>query len=369
MPRIYFTVTNDLSYDQRMQRTCKALQLAGYDITLVGRRMPKSIDINNQPFRQKRLPCLFKKGKLFYLEFNIKLFIYLIFKKMDGICAIDLDTIIPCYFISIIKRIPRIYDAHELFCEMKEVISRPRIYRIWKWIENKTVPHFINGYTVNQLIAEEFKSMYGLNYEVIQNMPSPIQATDSVHEKFILYQGAVNEGRCFETLIPAMKNVNAQLLICGDGNFMEQAQKLVSDHQVANKVSFKGMIAPDKLVHYTSRAYIGITLFEKEARSNFYSLANRFFDYIQSGVPQLCVSYPLYNQINDQYDIAVMIDEPNEVQIAQQLNFLLQDTARWQQLHTNCIKAAKELNWQKEEIKLLTFYNKIFGKPSPHNNT
>jgi hypothetical protein len=34
---------------------------------------------------------------------------------MDGICAIDLDTITPCLAISKLKNIPRIYDAHEFF--------------------------------------------------------------------------------------------------------------------------------------------------------------------------------------------------------------------------------------------------------------
>ena len=32
--------------------------------------------------------------------------------------------------------------------------------------------------------------------------------------QFILYQGAVNEGRGLEVLIPAMKNVNSKLMIC-----------------------------------------------------------------------------------------------------------------------------------------------------------
>jgi hypothetical protein len=57
---------------------------------------------------------------------------YLLFKKADAVCAIDLDTILPFYFISKLKRIPRVYDAHELFCEMKEVVTRPLVYKVWK---------------------------------------------------------------------------------------------------------------------------------------------------------------------------------------------------------------------------------------------
>ena len=169
-PSIVFTVTTDLTYDQRMIRICNSLVAAGYDITLVGRKLNSSLPLTTQPFKQKRINCLFEKGKLFYAEYNIRLFFYLLFKKMDCIGAIDLDTILPCYFISKIKKIKRVYDAHELFCEMKEIVTRPGIYKMWKKIERFTVPKFPNGYTVNQPIADEFKKMYAVEYEVIRNI-------------------------------------------------------------------------------------------------------------------------------------------------------------------------------------------------------
>ena len=113
MPQLYFTVTTDLSYDQRMIRICSSLAHAGYTVTLVGRSKSDSISLSSgQAFLQKRIKCLFQKGKLFYAEYNFRLFFYLLLKKMDGICAIDLDTILPCYYISKLKKVKRVYDAH-----------------------------------------------------------------------------------------------------------------------------------------------------------------------------------------------------------------------------------------------------------------
>ena len=129
MKRIYFTVTNDLIYDQRMHRICTTLAENGYDITLVGRELPSSLPLAEKKFRQERIHCFWKKGKFFYTEYNIRLFFFLLLKKMDAICAIDLDTIIPCLYISKWKKITRIYDAHEFFSELKEVISRPGIQK------------------------------------------------------------------------------------------------------------------------------------------------------------------------------------------------------------------------------------------------
>ncbi len=359
---IFFTVTNELSFDQRMIRICTSLAHAGHRVTLVGVAKKRAPALESRPFTQKRLSVFFNRGKLFYAEYNLRLFFFLLFKKMDGICAIDLDTIIPCYLISLLKKIPRIYDAHELFCEMKEIVSRPRIYKAWKWIERRTVPHFTHGYTVNQPIADEFHKMYGLRYEVIRSIAlfNPAQQT-APKEKFILYQGAVNEGRSFETLLPAMQSVNAPLIICGTGNFMSKAQKITADLQLGEKVVFKGALLPADLREITNKAYIGLTLFEKGAMSNYYSLANRFFDYIHSGVPQLCVNYPVYNEINNLFNIAVLIDEPDSRTITEALNNLLKDDDIWNRLHDNCKLAARELNWQNEEKKLVAFYKNIFG--------
>jgi glycosyltransferase involved in cell wall biosynthesis len=360
--KLIFTVTTDLSYDQRMIRICSSLTNNGYEVLLVGRKLKSSIHLGTQPFKQKRISCFFEKGKLFYAEYNIRLFFYLLFKKMDCICAIDLDTILPCYFISKIKKTKRVYDAHELFCEMKEIVTRPVIYKIWKKIERYTVPKFSSGYTVNKPIADEFKTMYGVNYEVIRNIAllKEIQPIEK-KEKFILYQGAVNEGRSFETLMPAFKSINCKLIICGDGNFMQQARQLVDENQLRDKVIFKGKINPDELTAITQQAYIGLTLFDDKGLSNYYSLANRFFDYLHAGIPQLCVNYPVYKEINSELPIAILIDDISSINIASQLNNLLANEVVYNELQQNCLKLRQTLNWQQEEKKLIQFYKELLG--------
>jgi len=361
MKRLVFTVTNDLTYDQRMIRICKSLASAGYHVSLIGRRQKTSVQLSSEKFQQRRLHCFFEKGKGFYIEYNLRLFFFLLFRKADLICAIDLDTILPCYFVSRLRRIERVYDAHELFCEMKEIVSRPGIYKIWKRVEQFTVPKFRYGYTVNQIIADEFQKMYGNHYEVIRNVPvlKDLEVPEK-KERYIFYQGAVNEGRSFETLIPAFAEVNSRLLIAGDGNFMTQAKKLAEESQLNDKVFFLGKVTPEKLYDFTVHAWIGLTLFENKGLSNYYSLANRFFDYLQAGVPQLCVEYPAYIEINKNYQIAVLIKDLSSHNIAKLLNQMLDDDVLYCELQKNCLKARKELNWQHEEKKLIRFYSKIF---------
>ncbi len=361
--KIICTVTNDLNFDQRMIRICTSLHKAGYDITLVGRKKKESKPLNDQPFRQRRLYCYFQKGKLFYAEYNIRLFIYLLFVKADLFCAIDLDTILPNLFASRLRSKKRVYDAHELFCEMEEIVSRPAIFKMWKAIEKYAVPQFKVGYTIGECYADEFNKMYGLHYEIVRNATvlQSLPEADLNAEKYILYQGAVNEGRSFETLIPAMRKVNSKLIICGEGNFFEQAVALTEQYHLQHKIVFKGYVEPMRLRQYTKNAWVGITLFTNQGKSNYLSMANRFFDYMHFAVPQLCVAFPEYVKVNKKYPISILLKDTTEESISAALNKLLSDAQLHTMLRANCLKAREEYCWQQEEIKLIAFYKKILG--------
>jgi glycosyltransferase involved in cell wall biosynthesis len=361
LKRIFFTVTNDLTYDQRMHRICRTLAENGFAVTLVGRKLPFSLPLKEEKFRQKRLRCFFKKGKMFYAEYNARLFLYLLFKRMDAVCAIDLDTILPCLTISRWKRIPRIYDAHELFTGLKEVATRPRVKKFWTRVERKTVPKFQLGYTVSESIAGEFNRRYGVKYAVIRNITRLRELKLSPQsEKFILYQGAVNEARAFEYLVPAMKWINNKLVICGDGNFMDQLKQLIKDNGAEDKVELKGMLDPEELWSISQKAAIGMGVAENTGINQYLALPNKFFDYIHAGLPQIAMNFPEYVKINQQFEVAVLIDELNPERIAAAVNNLLHNTVLYQRLRENCLKARQVLNWQQEEKKLLGFYQSVF---------
>ena len=360
MKHIILTVTNDLRYDRRMIRICNSLAADGYAVKLVGARKRSSPPLLPCSFSQTRLRVFFGKGPGFYIEYNFRLFLYTLFVKADCFCAIDLDTIIPVYWSSLLRNKKRVYDAHEYFSQQKEIISRPRIYRVWHWIEKTFVPRFKMGYTVSQSITDEFKKLYGVDYGTVRNVPPyrsylPAQKT----EKYVLYQGAVNEARGLEALIPAMQSVDAKLLIYGDGNFMAQTRALISEHDLQDKVILKGAVPPEELEQVTAAAYMGVNLVEHNGLNQYYSLANKFFDYMQHGVPQVTMNFPEYAAINGQYEVAVLVDDTEANAVAASINLLLRDRAMYERLQSNCINAAKELNWENEEKKLLSIYKNI----------
>jgi len=360
--KIILTVINDLNFDQRMIRICTSLANAGYDVELTGRSHKNSKPLSEKPFYQKRLAIGPDKGKMMYVLFWIKLFFYLLFQKADALCAIDLDTILPVYFVSKIRGIKRVYDAHELFTEMQEVVTRPREKKMWDRIEKFTVPKFPVGYTIGECYADVFKEKYGVQYEIVRN--ATILRPFSVPpkpEKYILYQGAVNVGRCFEFLIPAMQYIETPLIICGAGNFYDEAVALTKQYKLEHKITFKGYVPPQELRSFTEKAWVGITLFEAVGPSNRLSMANRFFDYMHSGVPQLCMAYPEYEKVNSKFELAYLIGEPNIDNIAKALSTLVSDENYHQRLQDNALKAREVYNWQEEEKRLAKVYENLFA--------
>lgn len=361
--KLVFTVINDLNYDQRMIRICTSLADMGYDVTLVGIRRKQSEALVPRPYRQKRLPVLAEQGPLFYLSYWFVLFCYLLRKKADVICAIDLDTILSVLYASKIKGCKRVYDAHEIFTEMKEVVTRPDRKKFWEWVAQHSIPQFPNGYTVGNYCAQYLKEHYGVDYPVITNasrLLSLNELPDREEKPFILYQGAVNQGRCFEELIPAMQWVDVPLLVCGQGNFWEQAQELAKKYNVAHKITFRGWVSPDELRSITPKASIGLILLDDKSQNNIFSLANRVFDYMHAAVPQLSMNFPEYKAINEQYEIALLLDAPlTPESIAQGINRLLSDKELYNRLVHNSLKAREVFNWQANEKILGAFYQKL----------
>ncbi len=359
MSKITLAVTTDLNYDQRMIRICTSLHETGYEVELVGIAFPHSKALTERPYQQTRIPIPYSQGKMMYLLYWWKLFFYLLKNKAQVFVAIDLDTILSVYFASVIKRTKRVYDAHEIFTEMQEVNERPFIKKMWEIIGGFCIPRFKKGYTIGEAYAEFFKEKYKVSYEVVRNATvykevEPI----AKKEKYILYQGAVNKGRAFEQLIPAMKKVDAPLWIIGKGNFSEQVKALIQTYQLEDKVKLLGYIPPQELKQYTQQAYIGITLFDSSNNglSNKLSMANRFFDYMHSGIPQLCSDYPEYRKVNEKWQLAYLVKELSPEQIAQGLNELLHNESLYREMAEQAKAASQTLCWQEEEKKLIQFY-------------
>ncbi len=360
MKHLIATVTNDLTFDRRMQRICRTLATNGYAVTLVGRELPNSKPLATEPFKQHRLRCWFNKGKLFYLEFNIRLWWYLLWQKADLVCAIDLDTIVPCFVVGKWKGWKRIYDAHEYFSEVPEVVHRPMVKKVWEWVGKIFIPKANLAYTVGPALAEIFATRYHISFHSIRNVPDEAtKAPTPTETGYLLYQGALNKGRGLEALLTAMQHINLKLKIAGEGDLSSELREMAKSLGVADKVEFLGFVKPADLPELTAGAWLGLNLLENMGLSYYYSLANKCFDYIQAEVPALHMDFPEYRSLVEKYPVAILLKELSPEAIVNAVNTLQLDGPRYNALVSECKQVKKNFTWQLEAQKLLTLYRDI----------
>ena len=137
--KIFVAVTNDISTDYRVHKICNYLISKNYEVVVYGRTLSNTIGVN-RAYDIVRVKHVFNNNFLFYAEYNLRLFFYLIFKKFDHILSNDLDTLPACFFISRLKKIDLVYDSHELFSEGPELQGRVFVQHFWRALESFFLP-------------------------------------------------------------------------------------------------------------------------------------------------------------------------------------------------------------------------------------
>jgi glycosyltransferase involved in cell wall biosynthesis len=357
------SVINDLVTDSRVQKTCRVLMEAGYEVKLIGRELPGSLPLPQWPWQSVRMKLLFTKGPAFYFFFNLRLFFRLLFTKADLLFSNDLDTLWPSYSVSKLKKIPLIYDSHELFCEVPELQQTPTKKKIWENLEGRIVPELKYCITVNESIAKIFEAKYKVKFHVIRNIPEQMKDFTPLpkkelnlpeEKKIILLQGAgINIQRGAEELIDAMEHVeNTLLLIIGGGDVWPVLEEKVKQKKLQDKIRLMKKIPKRELMSYTFNADLGISI-DKDTNPNYrYSLPNKLFDYLQAGVPVLASRLPEIEKIINAYEAGWFIDSHEPGHIAERIRGALAspDLVRFRQ---NAQKAAADLSWEKERQKYL----------------
>ncbi len=361
--RLICTVTTDLTYDQRMIRICTALVDMGYDVTLVGRKKADSKLLTKKKFAQKRLHCIFEKGKFFYAEYNLRLFVWLLFRRVNIVYGVDLDTILPCFLAARLRRKVLIYDAHEYFTEMPEVLRRKRIQQVWERIALWTIPKIRYCITVGKGLADLMQNKYGSSFQVVRNMPFA-QAHSKLESKpkppIVLYQGALNEGRGLEAMIDAMLRLpQVHLYLAGEGDLSNCLRSKVNALNLQDRITFLGYVKPNELKLLTSKASIGLNLLDNRGLSYYYSLANKAFDYVQANVPSISMNFPEYQALNQEYEVFLLLEDLKVDAIVSAIQKLINDVNYYQKLSKNCALASAVWNWENEQRQLAALFHQI----------
>ena len=360
LKRIVISVTNDLTTDQRVEKTCEALTEIGYDVVLVGRKLKTSLPIQKN-YKTVRFRLLFNKGFLFYAEFNIRLFIFLLFTKKNLLFSNDLDTLLPNYLLSLLQQKTLVFDSHELFSEIPELVTKPRIKNFWLYLEKKLIPKLKNVITLSNSIKNHYLNLYGVSATVVRNIPK-IQKIDpkefdvnTDEKKIILYQGAVNIGRGIELMIDTMPLLDKYLfIVIGDGDILKELKEKVKLQNLNNKVKFLGKKSPEELKKLTLSASIGMSLEEDLGLNYRYALPNKVFDYLHANIPVIIADLPEMRALIEKYSIGEILTERSPKVLAKIIKQMTTKSYK-----KELAMAKEKLNWSKEKKKLTSIFFKL----------
>jgi len=367
---LYVSVTNDIVNDQRVIRIGKTLLKSNVSATVIGRCLKNPSVPSDLPFKIFRFRMLFHSGFFFYAFYNLRLFFYLLCKKVDILVANDLDTLLPNYLISRLKKIPLVYDSHEYFTGVPEIQERKFVLWVWRMIEKKIFPKLKYVYTVSHPIARQYHTEYGVEVGVVRNLPvrweSNSHVAHSPHDQqpgkhVIILQGTgINIDRGAEEAVEAMKSVeNAVLWIIGSGDVMNDLKQKVTLHKLSEKVLFYDRMPYEELKEYTKRGSIGLSL-DKDTNPNYrMSLPNKLFDYIQAGIPILASDLPEVGKVIREYRLGELIESHDPLHIAEKINDMLSSEEKIKEWQTNLKHAASELCWEKEEKTVMEMYERV----------
>lgn len=365
MSRILISVTNDLVTDQRVKKISEFLHDQNFEVVLIGRKLMNSLPLKRE-YKTIRMQLLFNKGFLFYSEYNIRLFFRLLTLKSDILLANDLDTLLANFLVSKITKRKLVYDSHELFTEVPELSSRPKVKKVWLTLENCIFPKLKNVFTVNHKIADFYQKKYKIPVKVVRNIaPQLINKLPNQNlakkfkgdKKMLILQGTgINTDRGAEEAVLMMQYLeNVIFYIIGSGDVIPELRTLITKHQLEKKVFIINKIPYQELLEYTKIADLGLTL-DKGTNLNYeYSLPNKVFDYVQCLTPILASNREIVAKLVTQNNIGIVVKTHEPKELAAIVDSILFDEKLNKLWRKNLKKTADIYTWKNEtkELKLI----------------
>lgn len=262
-----------------------------------------------------------------------------------------------------------VYDAHELYTELRYV---PKVQRVIFGLIERILVHRVDAMiTTNDVVADLYSRRYGIrkptvlmncptyNPQRLGNSSNGLRATLGVPlgEPIIIYSGGLQQDRGLEQMVDAMRFLDRGVLVFLGWGYQESLLRdLAAARGLDKRVIFCPPVPSDKVSEYISSASVGIICTQNTSLNNYYTSPNKLFEYLTAGLPVVASDFPFLRYVIETHRIGKACDPTSPQDIARALAWVLSDEYRYQDLRANVLKAAAVFNWDNEARKLVNTY-------------
>jgi glycosyltransferase involved in cell wall biosynthesis len=367
---------SEIASDPRIQRNIKALEQASYEVVAIG--YGKGISQKQFNLKEKILTAFFQmpssilpfSASFFYWLRSQNRLIYKLLLEQNPkiIHAHDWHVLPACVRAAKKLNAALIYDSHEFARE--QLIHR----KLWRLVYPNYITSLENRYvikadkivTISQGCGDLIEKACGLKtpVSIIRNVPSfqkhkyrPVNESDII----VQFIGFYTPGRGLENLIKSASlwPKNFKLRLTGwanDENYLLALKKLAKA-QIGKNIEFHERVPYSKLLTHANSADIGIVFADNISAQFEISLPNKLFEYIMAGL-MVCVGPGKeMHKLLAKHKIGIALNSNQPEELANCLASLTIDKIN--NYKKASLLAAKELNWENEQEKLLGIYSSL----------
>ncbi|WP_343073191.1 glycosyltransferase [Salicibibacter cibi] len=355
-------------FDTRIyHKECLSLQRAGYDVTLIAPETDAESEINIVPIKKY-------KNKFLRMAFST----YQVYKQAKKLQA-DVyhfhdPELLPVAWLLKEKNNAVIYDIHEDYAT--SIMQKEYLPRLLRKLITKAYKKMENVFArdMDLCLAEKYYQELYPSGQVILNYPLLNQSllnrevsedTGQPANK-VLYTGNVDvdRGAYIQARLPLIDNeITAYFFGKCASEVAANMYETAGDQKDRLIIEGIDRYVPREDIddQYMNRHWLaGIALFPPTEHYKRKELT-KFFEYMSAGIPILCSDFPVWKAFIDRYQCGIAVDPQEGEAIRDALEYLRLYPEEAARMGRNGQKAVQEeLNWQKEEEKLLQWYDEIW---------
>ncbi len=260
-----------------------------------------------------------------------------------------------------------VLDAHEYYTEIYNDSFLWRLFmkKYFVWLSENNINRCSCVIAVNESMKDLYEKNFNINADYITNASEYVKIepkkVDSGNIK-IIHHGLASRSRKLELMVEMCKYLEPRFSVTFmiveisvfSRLYVKKLKKIASKFK---NITFLNPVAGNEVVKFGNNFDIGLFFMPPSNINEEYSLANKFFQYVQSRLMLAVSPLPEMKRLIDEYNIGIYSQGYNPELLAKKINKLSAEDIHNYKLNSD--KCAYELSSEKNMKKFLNILEKL----------